>query len=43
MRLNPKKTKSVVVSRSQTNAPGFGDLALGGDELKEIKSLRIFW
>ena len=39
MRLNPKKTKSLAVSRPQTYAPGHGDLALGGAEPKEVKSL----
>ena len=41
MRLNPKKTKSIVVSRSRTRAPGYGDLTLGGAELEELKSLCI--
>ena len=41
MRLNPKKTKSIVVSRSRTSAPGYGDLTPGGAELAKIKSLRI--
>ena len=41
MRLNPKKTKSKVVSRSLTNTPGYGDLTFGGAELEELKSLRI--
>ena len=41
MGLNPKKTESMVVSRSRIIAPGYGDLALGGAELEEIKSLRI--
>ena len=40
MRFNPK-TKSMVVSRSRTIAPGYGDLTLDGAELEEIKSLRI--
>ena len=39
MRLNPRKTKSMVVSRSRTNAHGYGDLTLGSAELEEIKSL----
>ena len=39
MRLNPKKTKSMVVSRSRTKAFGYGDLILGGDELQERMSL----
>ena len=41
MRLNPKKTKSMVVSRSGTSVPGYGDLTLGGAVLEEIKRLRI--
>ena len=41
MRLNIKKTKSVVVSRSRTIAPGYGDLSFDGTELEELKSLRI--
>ena len=41
MRLNPKKTKSMVVSPSQTIAPDYGDLTLGGAELVEVKGLRI--
>ena len=41
MRLNPKKTKSMVVSRSRTSAPGYDDLTLGGAELEKVKSLRI--
>ena len=41
MRLNPCKTKSMVVSRSQTIAPDYFDYTLGGEELEEVKSLRI--
>ena len=41
MRLNLKKTKSIVIIRSRTIAPGYGDLTLGGAELEKIKSLRI--
>ena len=41
MRPNPKKTKSMVVNRSRTSAPGYGDLTLGGAELEELKSPRI--
>ena len=37
-----KKTKSIVTSRSRTSTPGYGDLTLGGVELEEVKSLRIF-
>ena len=40
MGLPPKKTKSIVVSRSRISAPGYGDLTLGGAVL-EVKSLRI--
>ena len=42
MRLNPKKTKSMVVSRSRTNAAGYGILTLASAKLEEIKSLYIF-
>ena len=31
----------MVVSRSRTTAPGYGDFTLGGAELEEVKSLRI--
>ena len=41
MRLHPKKTKFIVVSRSRTSAPGYGDLTLGGAELEEVHSLHI--
>ena len=41
MRLKPKKTKSMVVSRSRTNAPGDGDLTLGDAELEGLKGLHI--
>ena len=41
LRLNRKKTKSMVVSRSRTNAPGYGDLTLNGAELVRVGSLRI--
>ena len=41
MRLNPKKTKSMAVSRFRTIAPGHGDLTIAGDELEEVKGLRI--
>ena len=40
MRLNPKKTKPMV-SRSQTIAPGYGNLTLGSAEPEEVKSVRI--
>ena len=36
-----QKTKFMVVSRSLTYAPGYGDLIFGGAELEELKSLRI--
>ena len=42
MRLSRKKTKSMVVSRSLSIAPGYGDLTLDGAELEEVKSLCIF-
>ena len=41
MRLNPKKTKSMVVSRSRTIAFCYDDLTLGRPELEERKSLHI--
>ena len=41
MKLNPKKTKSTVVSRSRAYAPGYGDLTLDGAKLKKLKSLLI--
>ena len=41
MRLNPKKTMFMAVSRSQPIAPSYDELALGGAELEELKSLRI--
>ena len=41
MRLNPNKTKSMVVSLSRTSDPGYGDLTLGATELEEINPLRI--
>ena len=41
MRLNPEKTKSMVVSRSRTYAPGYGDHTLGGAKLEGIRSMRI--
>ena len=41
MRLNPKKTKSMMVSQSPTYAPGYGDLIRGNAELEEIQCLRI--
>ena len=41
MRLNSKKTISMVVSRSRTIAPSYCDLTLGGAKLEELKSLRI--
>ena len=41
MRLNSKKTKSMVVSRSLTIALGYSDLTLGGAELEKVKSLCI--
>ena len=40
-RLNPEKTKSTVVGRSRTVAPGYDDLTVGGAVLEEVKSLRI--
>ena len=43
MRLNPKKTKSIVVSWSLTSTPGYGALTFGSAEIEEIKSLRTLW
>ena len=41
MRLNLKKMKPTMVSRSRTISPGYDDLTLGGAELEEVKSLRV--
>ena len=41
IRQNPKKTKSTVVSRSWTYAPGNADLTLDGAEFEEVRSLSI--
>ena len=41
MRLNPKKTKSIVVSRSRGSGPGNGDFTLGGAVIEEVKSLPV--
>ena len=41
MKLNPKKTKFMVVSHSLANAPVCDDLTLVGAELEELRSLRI--
>ena len=41
MRLSPKNTKSMVVSRSRIYASGYGDLTLRGAELEEVSSLCI--
>ena len=40
MRLNTKKTKSIVVSRSLTIAPSYGGLTLGSAKLEELNILR---
>ena len=40
-RLNPKNTKSIVVSRSGTYAPDYCDITLSGADLEDGKSLRI--
>ena len=42
MRLNPRKTESIVVSWSRVYASGYSDLTLGGEELEDVKSLRIY-
>ena len=41
--LNPKKTKSMLVSRPRTYASGNGDLILGGEELEEVKRVCVYW
>ena len=41
MKLTPKKTKSMVVSRSRTIAPVTGNLTLCDAELEEVESLSI--
>ena len=41
MKLNSKKAKYMVLSRTLSYAPGYGDLTLDGVELQEVKSLRI--
>ena len=41
MAFNPRKTKSMVVSRSRTIALCYGDLTLGCAELEDVKCLRI--
>ena len=43
MRLNTKKTTSMVVSLSCTYASGYDDLTLGGAELEEVESPHILW
>ena len=43
MRLNPRKAKSMMVSRSRTRALGYVDLTLGSTEFEEVKSLRNLW
>ena len=41
MKLNPKKTKFMAVSRSRKYAPGYGDSTLDGAELEKLRSLLI--
>ena len=41
MRLNPRKTKSLLGSRCRIIAPGCSDLILGGAELVAVMSLSI--
>ena len=41
MRLNSKKTKSMVVSSSRIIAPDYDDLTPGSAELEKLKSLHI--
>ena len=43
MKLILKKAKFIVVIWSRTYALRYADLALGGAELEEVRSLRIFW
>ena len=39
---HPERTNSMMVSRSREYAPAYVNLTLGGAELEEVKSLRIF-
>ena len=41
MRLNLKKTKSMMMSGSPTYVAGYSGLNLGGAKLEEVRSLRI--
>ena len=41
MRLNPKMTKPMIVSRPRTYAPGYDDFTLGDTELEEVNGLCI--
>ena len=41
MKLNPKKTRYMVVGQSLILASGYGDLTFGGAEFHEGKGLRI--
>ena len=41
IRLSPKKAESMVISRTRTSAPGYGDLTLGSAEIGEVRCLRI--
>ena len=41
MKLNPKKTTSMMVSLSRNYVSRYGDLTLGGADLEEVRSLRI--
>ena len=43
MKLNPKKAKFMLVSRSRIIAPGYDDLILGDAELEEIKGFEYSW
>ena len=42
MRLNPKKTKSMVLSRSRPSSLGYDDLSLGCVELEELYIVCVF-
>ena len=41
IRLDPKKTKSTLVSQFRTIAPDHGNITLGSAGLEEVKSVRI--
>ena len=41
MKINPRKVKSILVSRPRTYAPDYGELTIDGEEREEVRSLRI--